>query len=318
MNRKTRPKVSWLALLFIGTASCGPSDDAATTAETTAADGHVPTVYAVNYPLAWMAGRVGGDAVEVRLPVPDGVDPAHWQPAPETILAYQDADRVLLNGAGYAGWIRFASLSPGKLVDTSRGLDDRLVPAGGTTHSHGPGGEHDHGDVASHTWLDPTFAIAQARAIANALIDLAPDRKTEMVERLNVLQAELTGLDGALAQAFSGLPAAGILYSHPVYQYLDARYGLAGRSVSWEPGQDPGEAGWQALAQRLRERPAAVMLWEGEPLAATADRLRGMGVEPVVFETGAAQPAMGDYLALMNENRHRVASLELVNQEDTH
>ena len=43
-----------------------------------------------------------------------------------------------------------------------------------------------------------------------------------------------------------------------------------------------------------------------------------MGVEPVVFETGAAQPAMGDYLALMNENRHRVASLELVNQEDTH
>jgi zinc transport system substrate-binding protein len=318
MNRAPLPKVFWLPLLCIGVASCGQSDDAATTAETIAAGGGTPTVYAVSYPLAWMAERIGADAVEVRLPVPDGIDPAHWQPAPETVLAYQGADRVLLNGAGYAGWTRFASLSPGKLVDTSHGLDDRLVPAGRVTHSHGPGGEHDHGDVASHTWLDPTFAIVQARTIADALTDLAPDRKTEFTQRLNALKAELTDLDGALAQAFSGLQAAGVLYSHPVYQYLDARYDLGGRSVSWEPGEDPGETEWRVLGQRLREQPATIMFWESEPSAATAGRLRQMGIEPVVFETGAAKPRTGDYLTLMDHNRERVSRFTLVDKEASH
>ena len=75
-----------------------------------------------------------------------------------------------------------------------------------------------------------------------------------------------------------------MLYSHPVYQYLDARYGLEGRSVTWEPFEDPGGAEWKKLADTLNERPAAVMLWEAEPLPSTAERLRGMGIEPIVFD----------------------------------
>ena len=49
------------------------------------------------------------------------------------------------------------------------------------------------------------------------------------------------------------------------------------------------------------------MLWEDEPLPATADQLRGMGIEPVVFQTGAGPPATGDYLTLMEENLGRLA-----------
>ena len=40
-------------------------------------------VYAVNYPLAYFAERLGGDDVEVVLPVPAGEDPAFWAPGPE-------------------------------------------------------------------------------------------------------------------------------------------------------------------------------------------------------------------------------------------
>ena len=42
-------------------------------------------VYTVNYPLAYFAERIGGEAVEVHFPAPPDEDPAYWEPAP-TIL----------------------------------------------------------------------------------------------------------------------------------------------------------------------------------------------------------------------------------------
>ena len=43
------------------------------------------TIYAVNYPLAFFAEQIGGEDVDVVLPVPPGVDPAFWEPAIATI-----------------------------------------------------------------------------------------------------------------------------------------------------------------------------------------------------------------------------------------
>jgi zinc transport system substrate-binding protein len=68
-------------------------------------------VYTVNYPLAYFAERIGGDAVEVTCPAPPDEDPAFWSPAAETIAAYQGADLILLNGAGYAKWVKRATLA---------------------------------------------------------------------------------------------------------------------------------------------------------------------------------------------------------------
>jgi zinc transport system substrate-binding protein len=298
--------------VLLALTGCQRAGEESGTAPTSTMEDSTPTVYAVNYPLAWMAQRIGGDSVRVLLPVPEGVDPAHWQPSPETVLEYQRADLVLLNGAGYAGWIEFASLPPGRLVDTTRGLEDRFVPAGGVTHTHGPTGEHDHADVASHTWVDPDLAAGQARAIAGAFGRLRPELGDDFRQRLASLEADLARLDERLALAFRAWPEAGVLYSHPVYQYLDARYGLGGWSMTWEPGEDPGAAEWDALAARIADEPANVMLWEGEPLPETAARLRRMGIEPVVFRTGAAAPTGGDYLQLMEENLARLVEVDVL------
>ncbi len=61
-----------------------------------------PIVYTVNYPLYYFASRIAGDAAEVVFPVPEDVDPAFWMPGTEEIAAFQKADLILLNGAGYA------------------------------------------------------------------------------------------------------------------------------------------------------------------------------------------------------------------------
>ena len=129
-------RASTLIIVLMVLAAPGCRDEA----HEAAAPGR-PLVYTVNYPLQYFAERVGGGAVEVRFPAPADVDPAFWTPDAETIVAYQNADLILLNGASYAKWIAHATLPPSKLVDTSASFKDRYLKIEGTvSHAHGPEG----------------------------------------------------------------------------------------------------------------------------------------------------------------------------------
>jgi zinc transport system substrate-binding protein len=58
-------------------------------------------IYTTSYPLYHFASVIGGDALEVVFPAPPDVDPAYWKPGVDVLLAYQQADLILLNGAGF-------------------------------------------------------------------------------------------------------------------------------------------------------------------------------------------------------------------------
>lgn len=262
-----------------------------------------PVVYTVNYPLAYFAVRIAGDSVNVILPAPPEVDPATWSPSAEQVAAYQQADLILLNGAGYAEWIQRVSLSQSRLVDTSASFQESLIPvAGEVTHSHGPGGDHSHEGTAFTTWLDLEFAIAQAQAVFDALILLQPDSEAEFHENRAMLQQDLTELDKRLREVSARIGDSPLLFSHPVYQYLIRRYGLNGYSVHWEPQELPAEEEWRELSSLLSQHPATWMIWEDEPHPDTVSRLERMGVGSLVFRPCANRPEEGNLLSVMREN----------------
>ena len=283
----------------------GESDD--TSHESVVGDDSKLMVVAVNYPLAYMAERIGGDLVRVDYPVPDGIDPAFWQPMPEDIGRIQAADVILLNGAGYAKWTAVATLPASRIIVTSAGVEEQyLVVEGNVSHTHGPEGDHSHGEVAFTTWLDPTIAIVQATAIAEAIMAIRPAERDEIQSNLARLIVDLEALDRELADAFGGSNRV-LLASHPVYQYLARRYDLQLSSVHLEPDEAPSEQEWSDL-ERLRGRSGAeAMLWEAEPLPQTRERLAGMGLRLAVFDPAGNRPATGDYLSMMRSN---IANLE--------
>lgn len=257
----------------------------------------------VNYPLAYFAERIAGDLAEVTFPAPDDVDPAFWMPDAETIAAYQAADLILLNGADYAKWTAKVSLPRSRLVDTSRAFRDAYIrAAGAVTHSHGPGGEHDHGGFAFTTWLDLDQAAQQAEAIAQALIRERPDAKAQIERNLDSIEADLLALDTRIAGIASTDPERPLLGSHPVYQYLARRYRLNLNSVMWEPEEVPNERQWAELEGKLAGHPATWMLWEGEPAQASVERLRALGIDSLVVDPCANRPEEGDFLSVMTEN----------------
>ena len=294
--------VSLFALVALG---CSKKDAPATPAGN---GERPPSVYTVNYPLAYFAERLAPEGVEIVFPAPSHVDPAFWKPSADTIGQYQHASLILLNGAGYARWTRYATLPKSRLVVTADGCRNTFIKAGDTgTHQHGLSGEHAHEGDAFTTWLDMRLALCQASRVRDALGQLAPATKGAIQSDFDALAAELTQLDTNLRSAAKAADGQPILASHPVYQYLADAYGLRIESLHFEPDEPLTLTDIQAIDALLERHPAKLMLWEAQPLPPTEQVLRDRGITPVVFNPAAQPPADGDFLTVMTGNAERLA-----------
>ena len=305
-----------IPILAVFALACGSEKDPAsapapTSQPAAAAPAEKLSVFAVNYPLQYFAERIGGNLVEVSFPAPGDVDPAYWAPSPEIIAAYQQADLILLNGLGYEKWLQRATLPSTRLIDTSLGYEERRIPlTEGAVHSHGPEGEHSHKGYAFTSWLDPRIAQEQARAVAEALAAALPESRASLEANLDALTADLEELGQGLEASAQAIGDQPLLFSHPVYQYLEAGYGLNAQSVHWEPGEPVTEEQWKELADTLESHPARWMLWEGEPLEDVTGRLAELGIQSLVYDPCGNRPSSGDFLSVMRLNVAALGQIE--------
>ena len=261
------------------------------------------TVHVVNYPLKYFAERIGGTHVQVVLPVPADEDPVYWAPTASDIGAFQQADLILLNGAGYAKWVNKVSLPRAKTVDTSRGFKDQYITVKETlTHSHGAEGEHAHEGLAFTTWLDLSLAAKQAEAVADALARKRPRQKDLFRTNYQSLENDLLALDSRIRSIVTPNAGIPIIFSHPVYDYLVKGYGLNGKSVHWEPNQPPTQIQTAELKKLLTTHQAIWMIWESAPIKSSVDILKAMGIQSAVFDPCGNVPPEGDFLTVMQQN----------------
>lgn len=298
------------SLLAVAVALCGCAREKEDPEAAGVSRPGTPVVAVVNYPLEYLVRRLAGEAAEVLFPVPVDQDPAFWQPTDAEIGRYQQADLVLLNGAGYARWSRTATLIPSRAVNTSAGFADQyLASADAVTHSHGPGGAHEHGAVDFNTWLDPNLALRHAASVRASLLRLLPGEAEAIGERFAGLGRDLQALDTEWTQVSEVLGDRPLLASHPVYGYLARQYGWKLVSLHWEPDTLPPEAEWEKLAELLRRHPARIMLWEDEPLPETRLRMESLGLGVAVFHPCGNRPPAGDYVSAMKANAGRLREL---------
>ena len=199
-----RPSILFFSVLTLVIVACAGCASESEPKSESAVPSKKPTVFVVNYPLAYFAQRVGGESVDVAFPVPDEFDPAHWDPDAEAIAAFQSADLVLLNGADYAKWTLRATLPWSRTVVTTRDVEDQYIEVpDAVTHSHGPEGEHAHAALASETWLDPQLAIEQARVIKEELEKLVPASADSIKANFDALVADLQSLDEEFKSTFA-------------------------------------------------------------------------------------------------------------------
>jgi zinc transport system substrate-binding protein len=261
-----------------------------------------PVVLTSNYPLYFFAKEIAGETIEVIFPTITG-DPAMWAPSGPDVAELQDADLLILNGADYESWLAFTTLPAGHSLDTTAQIQAMLLPIENeTVHQHGPAGEHSHQGTAFTTWLNPQLAIEQAQAIMQGLSRLEPEQSGLFEANFEKLKQRLTQLDQSLATAFAELGEQPVVFSHPVYQYLQHRYGINGRSTHWEPDMEPGTREWIDFGNLLRQHPVKLMIWEGAPLDSVREKLEQMDIQVIVFSPAGNVPANGDYFTVMEQN----------------
>jgi zinc transport system substrate-binding protein len=263
----------------------------------------MPVVVVANYPLQYFTQRLTTGMMDIRFPAAVSNDPAYWRPSAEDVAELQKADLIVLNGASYEQWTKNVSLPSSKVIETAEAFKDQWIPLdGAVSHSHGLEGEHEHAGTAFTTWLDMNLAREQARAIRDALIARWPSETSLFEDNFAKLESDLMALDEQLYQVVSQSPSTAVVFSHPVYQYLQARYDLEGSSVHWEVDEMPTDDEWSALASRMLSKDAQWMVWEGEPDEEIARRLNTIGMKGIVFDPCDNTPANGDFFTVMNRN----------------
>jgi len=288
--------------LVLGLAACDSSDQVPaepqhTTARSTEVEAEEEQllVCAVNYPLQYFAERIAAELADVALPAPPGIDPATWKPnRGERTLIRGQCELMLINGAGYARWVTTAGLPQERVVDTTADIADRLIrfdadPQNGR-------------NFASVTWLDPTIAIAQARAVAQALTRARPSHAKAIKRRHAELEVDLRELDARLAAATQPLRSQLLIFSSSSYPYLARRYSLQSRSPAWQPQTLPDADSWESLAQMGAPGEVKAVIWEIAPSNDVVAELESRALPWAVFSTAANRPERGDFLFVMNAN----------------
>ena len=287
---------SVLLLLLLSLPGCGGSTGSSTETKK-------PHVIATSYPLASVTQMLAGPHITLDYPVPVEEEAALWKPTEEQVLALQQADLVLLNGAGHEPWTERVTLSPLNQAVTALGVREQWIRVkDAITHSHGPGGTHTHTGLAPQTWLDPLLFIEQVRVAALSLQKLLPEQAEAIATEQAKLESELQAILADWLTFAGKIKDKPLIASHPVYHYPARRYQWNLQNVHFEPTAAPTAAEWSEFDELLKTHPAKVMLWEAEPLPETRQQLQQRQIEILILDPLAAGNPETNVLEAMRNN----------------
>lgn len=277
--------IALIALLF-SLAACGPAQ---TPGSAEAPRTGKLKVVATTSVIGDVVRQVAGDAVELTVLLPLGVDPHGYQPTPQDAAKIAQADVVFVNGLGLEGFLDKLIENAGKqarVVVVSDGIEameghehegeDHAHESGAPTVEHA---DHDYDGVDPHVWMNPNNVRIWTRNIAVTLSELDPTN--EAVYQANALRYDQTlqALDAWIAEQVAQIPAEArqLVVDHNSFGYFADHYGfeVVGAVIP----------GFSTLSA-----PSA------QEMAQLEDAIRALGVK-AVFVSTASNPALSERVA---------------------
>lgn len=210
------------------------------------AEKHQLKVLASFYPLYEFTKIIGGERIDVSIIIPPGIEPHDWEPTIQDLQKMQNADMIVINGAGLEPWIaKLVSVNPDILiVDTSDGI--QLLEKG--KHVFDNKIQND-----PHIWLDPVSAKKQMHNIVNGLAKIDPQNTNYYQDNANVYNAKLNLLDNKIKNELSVCEKKDFLAFHDAFSYFANEYGLNQNTIiGINPSEEPTAATLQQIIQKAQ------------------------------------------------------------------
>lgn len=179
------------------------------------------------FPLYDFVRIVGGEAVEVTLLLPPGVEPHSFEPKPEDVLNVARADIFIYTSTEMEPWaeklVRGVSRS-GKPVKLEAGSGARYLSAvSGADDAH----HHHDGARDPHVWLDIRNAMVMVDTIAGALVTAAPGKRELFMKNAAAYKKQLAALERRFSTGLAECKSREFIHGgHYAFAYLADSYQL--------------------------------------------------------------------------------------------
>lgn len=313
--KKKKIILSILTVLVVGLlTACTTDEEAPKSAEKL-------TVFTTVYPLQYFTERIGGDVVNVQSIYPPGADEHTFDPTQKDMMALADADLFFYVGLGLEGFVENAAKTLKnehvKMVATAEDItEDMLGEEDEEHHEHHEHHEHDHaeehhdhGPIDPHVWISPVLSDALAYSIKEALIEAAPDKKSQFEENFELLRDDLLLLDRQFIDMTENVPQKTFFVSHAAFGYLADTYGLEQVAVAGLNSQsEPSQKELASLVEYAKTHDVQYVLFEQNVSSKLTDVIRKeIGAESLMLHnlgvlTTEDVTNNEDYFTLMERN----------------
>jgi zinc transport system substrate-binding protein len=275
-------------------AACGPATGGG--AGGPGSDGGRLDVVASFYPLAYVAGQVGGRRVDVTMLTPPGAEPHDLELTARQVGQLTQADLVVYL-AGFQPAVDTALTSDGGQPGAT-GPGRRVLEVGPVAGVHG---------ADPHFWTDPTRLAAVAGAVARRLAVLDPAGEAAYLANTRALTSALTALDRDYRAGLSSCRSRDLVVSHDAFGYLASRYHLSQMPIAGlDPQAEPSPTRLAALVRYVRAHHVTTVYTEtlvSPEVAQTLAREAGVRVGVLDPVEGLTDRSPGsDYLQIMRAN----------------
>lgn len=177
------------------------------------------------FPLYDFARTAGGDAVEVTLLLPPGVEPHNFEPKPEDMMKIAKADIFIYTSNDMEPWAEklVSSVTKGgKPVKVEAGSGARYLTSSSPD-------EHGHKDGARdpHIWLDMDNAARMMDNIANAMAEKLPQKAAIIRSNAASGKETLRSIDNRFKTELTNCGTREFIHGgHFAFTYLADRYHL--------------------------------------------------------------------------------------------
>jgi zinc/manganese transport system substrate-binding protein len=301
--------------MVLSAAACGDDESDA------ASSGERPKVVVTTNIIGDMVGEVIGEEADVEVIMPLGSDPHDFEPSARQAEAIEEADLLVVNGAGFEEGLLGVIESAEKSGTPVFAFADevKLLEFTGE-HAEEEEDEHageEEGTDDPHIWTDPARMITAVEAVAARLGELEGVDAEVIDSQATAYVDELESLDGDIETMMGEIPDERrvLVTNHEVFGYFADRYGfdVVGAvvpSLSTNAEASAGEL--TALAELIATEGVPAIFAETTQSTELADALAdeaGGDVEVVeLFSESLGESGSGaeTYLDMMRTNAERI------------